>query len=77
MQDRLSPKTVLHNVNSREVAPGDIAEMGEISMGEAGCIVHLLCEVHAGFLERRASYFEAGLTYEVLRPLVALEALQN
>ncbi|WP_219268719.1 hypothetical protein [Pseudomonas sp. Xaverov 259] len=54
-------------LNSREAAPGDIAEVEDISMGEAGCIVRLLCEPHAGFLEWRASYFEAGLTYEVLR----------
>lgn len=54
-------------LNSREAAPGDIAEVEEISMGEAGCIVRLLCEPHAGFLEWRASFFEVGLTYEVLR----------
>lgn len=53
-------------LNSRDAAPGDIAEVEEISMGEAGCIVRLLCEPHAGFFEWRASYFEAGLTYEVL-----------
>ncbi|AZG84295.1 hypothetical protein [Pseudomonas syringae] len=61
-------KVVLSDwLNSREAAPGDIAEVEEISMGEAGCIARLLCESHAGSLEWRASYFEAGLTYEVLR----------
>ncbi|MDU8502451.1 hypothetical protein RYB01_25155 [Pseudomonas syringae] len=54
-------------LNSREAAPGDIAEVEEISIGEAGRIVRLLCEPHAGFLEWRTSYFETGLTYEVLR----------
>ena len=54
-------------LNSREAASGDIAEVEEISMGEDGCIVRLLCESPAGFLEWRASYFEAGLTYEMLR----------
>lgn len=53
-------------LNSREAAPGDIAEVEEISMGDAGCIVRLLCEPNAGVLEWRASYFEAGLAYEVL-----------
>lgn len=60
-------KVVLSDwLNSREAAPGDIAEVEAIWMGEAGCIVRLLCEPHSGFLEWRASYFEAGLTYEVL-----------
>lgn len=54
-------------LNSRKAAPGNIAEVEHISMSEAACIVRLLCERHAGFLEWRASYFEAGLTYKVLR----------
>ncbi|WP_122413659.1 hypothetical protein [Pseudomonas viridiflava] len=63
-------KVVLSDwLNSREAAPGDIAEVEVISMGEAGCIVRLLCESHAGSLEWRASYFEAGLAYEVLHSL--------
>ncbi|KRP68624.1 hypothetical protein TX23_25455 [Pseudomonas paralactis] len=53
-------------LNSREAAPGDIAVVERISIGEAGSTVLLLCEPEAGFLEWRASYFEAGLTYEVL-----------
>lgn len=53
-------------LNSREVAPGDIAVVERISMEEAGGTVLLLCEPEVGFLEWRASYFEAGLTYEVL-----------
>ena len=53
-------------LNSREASPGDIAVVERISMGEAGCTVLLLCELEVGFLEWRASYFEAGLTYEVL-----------
>lgn len=53
-------------MNSREAAPGDIAVVERVSMGEAGCTVLLLCEPEVGFLEWRASYFEAGLTYEVL-----------
>lgn len=54
-------------LSSREAVPGDIAEVEEISVGEAGCIVRLLCEPNAGFLEWRAPYFEGGLTCEVLR----------
>jgi hypothetical protein len=53
-------------LNSREATPGAISEVEEIPVGEAGCIVRLLCEPYAGFLKWRASYFEAGLTYEVL-----------
>lgn len=60
-------KVVLSDwLSIREAAPGDIAEVEAISMGEAGCTVRLLCEPHSGSLEWRASYFEAGLTYEVL-----------
>lgn len=53
-------------MNSRKAAPGDIAVVERVSMGEAGCTVVLLCEPEVGFLEWRASYFEDGLTYEVL-----------
>jgi hypothetical protein len=53
-------------LNSREAAPGDIAVVERILMGEAGSTVLLLCEPEVGFLEWRALYFEAGLTYEVL-----------
>lgn len=53
-------------ISSREAAPGDIAVVERVSMGEAGCIVRMSCEPEVGFLEWRASYFEAGLTYEVL-----------
>ncbi|WP_124407732.1 hypothetical protein [Pseudomonas sp. R4-39-08] len=61
-------KVVLSDwLNSREVAPGDIAEVEDISMGEAGCIARLLCESHPGSLEWRASYILSGLTYEALR----------
>lgn len=41
-------------LSSREAAPGDIVEVEEISVDEAGCIVRLLCEPNAGFLEWRA-----------------------
>lgn len=54
-------------LNSRDAAPGDIAEVEEVSMCEAGRIVRLLCEPREGFLEWRTSYLEAGLCYELLR----------
>jgi hypothetical protein len=53
-------------LNTREPTPGDIALVEEISIAEGGCIVRLLCEKRAGFLDWRTSFFEAGLTYEML-----------
>ena len=53
-------------INSREAAPGDIALVEEVYIGEDGQIVRLLCEYRPGFLEWRTVFYEAGLTYEFL-----------
>ncbi|WP_285415357.1 hypothetical protein [Pseudomonas sp. efr-133-TYG-5] len=54
-------------ISSREAAPGDIALVEEVSIGEDGQIVRLLCEYRPGFLEWRMSFYEAELTYELLQ----------
>ncbi|PUA47512.1 hypothetical protein C5U62_05945 [Pseudomonas protegens] len=55
-------------ISCREAAPGDIALVEEVFIGEDGQIVRLLCEHRPGFLEWRTLFYEAGLTYERLQP---------
>jgi hypothetical protein len=54
-------------LNSREAASGDIAVVEDTSITEAGLIIRLSCEPHAGFLEWRTSFLEVGLVYEKLQ----------
>ncbi|WP_323143462.1 hypothetical protein [Massilia phyllosphaerae] len=53
-------------LNSREAGSGDIALVEEVFTEGPLCVVCLLCEPREGFLEWRASFHEAQLTYELL-----------